>query len=58
MQFGDPGKIGSVAFNGTPSLGAIARQAREAKAQQPQTQKPLKIKMDGNGALVVVPRKQ
>jgi hypothetical protein len=57
MQFGDTGKISPAAFNGTPSLGAIARQAREAKAQQPQTDKPLKIKMDGNGALVVAPRK-
>jgi hypothetical protein len=59
MQFGDPAKIGPAAFNGTPSLGAIAREAREAKSQQPpQAEKPLKVKMDGNGALVVVPQKK
>jgi hypothetical protein len=52
MQFGQPG----AARANSPSLGAIARAAREAKAQDP---RPLvKIRQDDSGKAVIVNRKQ
>ncbi len=58
MQFGDPGTIGPAAFHSTPSLGAIARAAREAKSRQTKPEAEIRIKKDGNGALVAMPQKQ